>query len=74
MLLNEKEYLQIDTRKHTVYQYNAIGKRNNIFDLRLKESSVFEKISGENVTINWDGTFRLDITLFKERSQPAWNL
>ncbi len=66
------EYIIIDSRAKTVKKYLNNGVVSNIFDLRAKEHSVFEKIPGGNQLVTWAGTFGVDITLFTERSEPKW--
>ena len=46
------------------------GKEINLFDYRDKTQSVFERIPGGNLRLNWTGTFGFDLTLFEERSEP----
>ena len=53
-------------------KYRNNGVMVNLFDLRGKEFSVFEPIPGDVVTVTWNGSFGFDITLFEERSEPAW--
>ncbi len=66
------EYITIDSRKRTVTKTLNNGDVTNIFDLRGKEQSVFEKIPGGNVLVTWPGTFGISIRLFTERSEPKW--
>ena len=68
----EGEYIVIDSRAKTVVKHLNNGDVTNIFDLRAKENSVFEKIPGGNQLVTWAGTFGVDITLFMERSEPKW--
>lgn len=70
--LQASEYLIVDSRYNTVTKYLANGQQVNIFDLRDKSNSVFEPIPGGNLTFNWSGAFGFDLTLFQERSEPAW--
>ena len=68
--LYENERIEVDSRKHTITHYNASNQPTNIFDFRMKEYSVFERIPGGDLTINWSGDFAFDLTLFEERSEP----
>lgn len=68
----DREYIKIDSRSNTVYKYNLYGKEENIYDLRLKQSSIFSKIPSGNIHFIWSGGFSFDITLYKERSEPEW--
>ncbi len=71
--LGADEYLVIDARKNTVIKYLSNGTQQSIYDLRGKEQSVFEPIPPGNVSVNWDGSFGFDITLYLERSEPKWS-
>ena len=63
-------YVVIDSRKKTVMQYNTNGTQSNIFNLRNKTDSIFQKIPGGNLRISWDATFGVNITIHRERSEP----
>lgn len=63
-------YAVIDSRKKTVMQYNADATQSNIFNLRNKTDSIFQKIPGGNLKITWDATFGVNITIHRERSEP----
>ena len=66
------EYITIDSRNRTVTKTLNNGSTVNIFDLRAKDNSVFEKIPGGNLLVTWPGTFGITIKLFTERSEPKW--
>ena len=63
-------YVVIDSRKKTVMQFNTDGTQSNIFNLRNKTDSIFQKIPGGNLRITWDATFGVNITIHRERSEP----
>mgnify|MGYP006898638532 FL=1 len=63
-------YVVIDSRKKTVMQFNTNGTQSNIFNLRNKTDSIFQKIPGGNLRISWDATFGVNITIHRERSEP----
>ncbi len=63
-------YVVIDSRKHTVMQFNTDGTKSNLFNLRNKTDSIFKKIPGGNLNIAWDASFGVDITIHRERSEP----
>lgn len=72
--LDENEHAIIDTRNNTVIKHTASGEEINIYDLRSKESSIFEPLpSNEVMTIIWNGSFGFDITAYIERGEPEWN-
>lgn len=66
------EYLIIDSRENTVIKYLTNGATENIYNSRQFEYSVFNKIPGGQVTVNWSGDFSFDIMLYLERSEPKW--
>ena len=66
------EYVVIDSVSKTIKKHNYDGTETNVFSLRNKNSYIFKRIdAGENMLI-WDGTFRFDLILFDERSEPVW--
>ena len=69
-ILEEQEYALINSKEKTVKKILASGQEVNIFDLRNKEESVFQKIPGGTLRLNWSGNFGFDLTIFEERSEP----
>ena len=66
------EYITIDSVAKTVTRTAADGSITNVFNLRGRESYIFEKIrSGDNL-VTWGGDFGVDIILLEERSEPKW--
>lgn len=70
--LEESEYLVIDSRDSTVMKYLANGTTENAYNSRQFHPSIFEKIPGGLLNIDWPGTFGVDVTLYIERSEPKW--
>lgn len=70
--LDEGEYLTIDSRKKTVIITRANGDTVNAFNYRSKEASIFTPIPSGTSSIVWSGKFGFDLTVYKERSEPAW--
>lgn len=70
--LESNDYLIIDSKEKTVTKWISGAVQENVYDLRLKEHSVFERIPSGNLTFTWDGTFGFRLKLFLERSEPAW--
>ena len=69
------DYLKIDSRDNTVVQYRADGRKVNLFNMRNKDSSLFEKIPAGRCSVTWSTeAFGFDLTLFQERSEPRWIL
>jgi hypothetical protein len=65
-------YVIVDSRTHTITQYNTDGTQSNMFNYRNKTDSIFAKIPGGNLRIAWDATFGADITIFQEKSEPEF--
>ena len=72
--LNVNEHIIVDSAKHSVVKYLSNGISEDIFDLRGKTYSIFQKIPPGKLSIVWSGSFGFDITLFLERSEPKWKL
>lgn len=73
--LESGEYIIIDSRNNpvpSVTKYRTNGTTVSLWSKRGLEQSIFEPIPGGNLTINWNGTFGFNITLFEQRSEPAW--
>lgn len=63
-------YVIIDSKTHSITQYNADGTQSNLFNFRNKTDSIFAKIPGGNLTISWDASFGVDITIYQEKAEP----
>ena len=73
--LESGEYLIVDSRnnpKPSVKKYRSNGTTANLWSKRGLEQSIFEPIPGGNLTVNWSGNFGFNITLYLQRSEPAW--
>lgn len=68
----EGEYLTIDSVAKTVTKTATDGTITNVFNLRGRDSYIFEKIGTGDSTVIWDGDFGVDIILLEERSEPKW--
>lgn len=65
------EYLTIDSVEKTIVLTHADGSKENCFNLRNRESYIFEKIP-PGVSGVSSGHFKFDVTLLEERSEPKW--
>lgn len=72
VIVEEGQFLEIDTKEHTVRLYEEDGMTyENVYDKRT--DGCFEKIeSGEN-SISWFGNAEIEVLLEKGRSTPKWN-
>ena len=68
----ENEYLTIDSIKKQIILTANDGTQINAFNLRNRDSYIFEKIAPGQHTVMWDGDSGIDITLLEERSEPEW--
>lgn len=66
------EYLTIDSVAKKVYITANDGTVTNVFNLRNRNSYIFEKIQPGQNTVTWDGDFGIDVILLEERSEPKW--
>lgn len=62
-------YAVIDSRDKSIMMYNN-GEKVDLFNFRNKSLSVFQKIPAGNLDITWDSSFGVDITVYRERSEP----
>lgn len=65
-------YAIVDSKQRTIMLYKRNGQKMNIFDFRNKSDSIFEKIPAGNLDIVWDATFGVDLTIFREKSEPEF--
>ena len=72
--LGSNDYLQIDSRNNKVIKYLSNGTRQDMYNYRAKQQSIFEPITPGNITVMWPGTYGFDLTLFCERSEPKWKM
>ncbi len=71
--LSQGDYLIVDSRDHTVIKHLSNGTQQDMYDLRGKTNTVFEKIPPGSNAVSWDGSFGFDLTVFLERSEPLWS-
>lgn len=62
-------YAIIDSRDKSIMMYNN-GQKVDLFNFRNKTLSVFQKIPAGNLDITWDSSFGIDLTIYRERSEP----
>lgn len=69
MIIDSRDYLPPDER---IYLVKNNGEKINVFNYRDPEHSVFKKISPGYATIYYNQSYGIDLTIFKERSEPKW--
>ena len=66
------EYLTIDSTNKTVILTHTDGSTTNCFNLRNKDSYIFQKIPSGLSNVSASGGFKFDVILLEERSEPKW--
>lgn len=64
--------VSIDSIAKTILLTKRDGTVENHFHQRNRESYIFEKIPAGSNIVTWDKTFKFDVVLFEERSEPKW--
>lgn len=72
IILEENEYLEIDSAAETVVKVTAFGERINAFHNRNFANSVFKPIRPGKQNVGWSGRFDFDLIVYEERSEPKW--
>lgn len=62
-------YVVIDSRARTIMMYQN-GTKTDLFNFRNKTNSIFKKIPAGNLDISWDASYGVDLTIYRERSEP----
>lgn len=71
VVLGEGEYVEINTALKTVTAHYQSGEAN-VFNLRTKRESVFDRIRPGNHEVEWSGSFPVEVVIHEERSEPLW--
>lgn len=72
-VLLENEYLEVNSSEKTIYKYGVDNAKENLFNSRNKEKSVFAKIPIGNKQVAWNNKFNFNLTVIKEHSEPEWD-
>lgn len=71
--VDERQVLVIDSIEKTIHLIQNNGAVVNLFNMRNKDSYIFEKIpSGHCEVAKDDEALCFDLTLIEERSEPKW--
>lgn len=70
--LASDEYMEIDTEEKTIFKYNNVGNKTNLFDLRDKRNEAFAKVPTGTLTVSANGSFKVDIVIIEKRGEPRW--
>ena len=66
------EFLTMDSIAKTITVTHADGTVSNCFNLRNKESYIFQKIPAGISNVSSNGNFKFDVILLEERGEPKW--
>nr|DAZ64312.1 MAG TPA: tail protein [Caudoviricetes sp.] len=72
VILEEDEYLAIDSRSRTIIKATKNGERENLYHNRQKGRNFFRKIGPGRQSISWTGKFDFDLIIYEERGEPKW--
>lgn len=70
--IGANEYLTIDSVNKTIILTHSDGTKENCFNLRNRDSYIFEKMQPGNLNVSASGSFKFDIVLLEERGEPKW--
>lgn len=75
--LEDGEYMVIDSRtfakkEERLFVVRRNGEKENIFNYRGVEHSIFKKIPAGMVKIDYPRTYGVELIIYKERSEPPW--
>ena len=70
--IGANEYLTIDSTDKTIILTHSNGTKENCFNLRNRNSYIFEKIPSGVSNVSASGNFKFDIVLLEERGEPRW--
>ena len=73
IVLEDGEYLEIDSTNNTVTKVMVTGIKVDCFHNRSKKDNVFRPIQTGSQQVSWSGRFNVDILLLQERSEPRWS-
>lgn len=70
--IGQNEYLTIDSINKTIILTHEDGTQENCFNLRNKDSYIFQKIPAGRSQVASNTVFKFDVVLLEERSEPKW--
>lgn len=75
VILESGDVLEINSMNHahTITLTKTNGEIQNCFDLRNRESYIFEKICTGSNTLHTPQKLAINLTVFDERGEPKWN-
>lgn len=70
--LAESERIEINQLARTIEKIDISGTRYNLFDQRDKVHDIFKPVPPGQVSVQYSGDWRFDVTLIQQRSEPLW--
>lgn len=70
--LEEGDYIIIDSLEKTIMKTSNDGTIENVFDLRNRDSYIFQKIPNGIIQVLSEMEFGFDLIILEERSKPLW--
>lgn len=70
--IGANEYLTIDSINKKIILTKEDGTQENCFNLRNKDSYIFQKIPSGVSKVSSNTVFKFDVVLLEERSEPKW--
>lgn len=71
-MLSYGDILEINSKEHKIVLTKSNGKTENCFDLRNRDSYIFQKIAAGINTIRTSQKLNVQLTCFDERGEPKW--
>lgn len=71
-MIKAGENLVIDSMNKTITLTTATGSKINWFDKRDRHDYIFEPIPPGVNNVLYNGSFKFDLTIIEERSEPRW--
>lgn len=71
-MIRAGETLLIDSRNKTIVLTTATGSKVNWFNNRDRHDYIFEPIPPGVNNVIYNGSFKFDLTIIEERSEPRW--
>ena len=72
--LTSSDRLVIDQTSHQIYTLNVYGQKTNVFNARNKQYDIFRKIPVGRSNVLYDGSFKMVVTLIRQRSELEWTV
>lgn len=72
ILIEKNERVEIDSREKSILKIQSDGTKVSVLNFRNRTSYIFKRIPTGVIPVSWNNDFGFDITVYDERSEPAW--